>query len=267
MEKGNSMLKKILMVTLLVSLALGAAACTPQETLPPAPAETEEAPTTPPETEPPTQAPTEAPPTATPEPTDTPEPTPTATPRSILWEDDFSDVNSGWERYREMDGVLDYLEAEGVYQMQLLVEDNLFWVMRDETWRDLVLEVEMTQKEGPEGSLFGVMCRYTPETLNAIVFVITSEGQAGIGTMENFAFNPLPGGELAEFTAIQTGLDATNILEAGCVGETVSLGVNGEILLTLPAPEMAGDDLGLVVASTMGAGVNVYFDNLVIYEP
>jgi hypothetical protein len=185
----------------------------------------------------------------------------------VIWEDDFSDVTSGWERYQALDGTLDYLEAEGIYQMLLTQEDSFFWVSLDENFSDLMIEIEASQMAGPEGSLFGVMCRYDPATLNGIVFLITSDGQAGVGTMENFDFNPLPGGELASFEAVLTGLEVVNTLEAACVGEQLAFSVNGERLFELPSPDVQGDDIGMVVDSRMGAGVDVFFDNLVIYQP
>ena len=91
-----------------------------------------------------TRIPTELPPTATIPPTNTLEPTLTATPRTILWQDDFSDVTSGWERYRQFDGVLDYLETDEVYQMQLTQQGNFFWVYLYTTFTDLVLSIDAT---------------------------------------------------------------------------------------------------------------------------
>lgn len=200
-------------------------------------------------------------------PTETLEPTMTSTPRTILWEDDFSDINSGWERYRHGDGVLDYLEAEGVYQMQMTQEGNFYWVSMEGPFTDLVMEIDVSQVDGPEGSLFGVMCRFDSTQLNGVVFAITSLGQAGIGTIENFSFTPLAGGELTAFDSINTGLEAINTMEVVCVGDSVRLAVNGDVLIELNAPDVQGDQFGLVVDSSFGSGVDVYFDNLFIYQP
>lgn len=203
-------------------------------------------------------------PTDAPESTQTTAPTPTA--RAILWEDDFSDVTSGWERYRQLDGVLDYGDEEDIYQMQVSVEGNLFWVMKDEDLVDVTMSVEAWQVGGPEGSLYGLMCRYDPDVMDGYFFLISSQGEAGIGTF-NFGFEPIPGGELTAFDAIQTGLDAKNTLTASCTGETLTLSVNGEVLLELPATGLTGGDIGMAVATPMGKGADVYFDNLVIYAP
>lgn len=249
--------KRGIVILLMVGLLVLAAGCTSpstEETKQPESQMTEEA--TEPSTEQPEMA-TEAP-TAT--------ETPTEAPREVLWMDDFSDVNSGWEHYREFDGVLDYVEDEGVYQMQVQAENNLWWVYKDETLSDVTMSVDAWQVGGPDGSLYGLMCRYDPETLNGYVFLISNDGQAGVGLNEQ-GFKSLRGGELATFDVINTGMNARNTIEVSCVGETVRMSVNGELLFELPAGDALGEDIGLAVATVQGAGTDVYFDDLIIYEP
>jgi hypothetical protein len=103
--------------------------------------------------------------------------------------------------------------------------------------------------------------------VTGIVFLINSSGQASVGTIVDLAFQPLPGGEFTDFTSINTGLAADNTLEAVCAGDQLQFSVNGELLFDLPAPEIYGGAIGLVVDSELGEGVDVYFDNLVIYQP
>ncbi len=45
------------------------------------------------------------------------------------------------------------------------------------------------------------------------------------------------------------------------------MSVNGELLFDLQATGFTGDDVGLVVVTSDESGANVYFDDLVIYEP
>ena len=241
------------MVFLLVSIS----ACTPQ-------IETESTSPESVETEAETEIPTEELSLETPTITD--EVTPTPTPRTILWQDDFSDVNSGWERYREYDGVLDYTESEEAYQMQVNVENNLFWVMKDEDLVDVVLSVDTWQVGGPEGSLYGVMCRYDPNVMNGYFFLINSLGEAGVGIFDR-GFQPIAGGELTAFDVIQTGLEAKNTITASCTGDSLILSVNDVVIFDLPTTGLTGGDIGLAVATPMGAGADVFFDNLVIYQP
>jgi len=205
-------------------------------------------------------------PMQTPEPTDTPEPE--STQRTIIWEDDFSDVTSGWERYREFDGVLDYLEEEEVYQMRVMAEDSIWWVWMEEEWFDVGMSVDAWQVDGLEGSLYGLMCRYDPNTNEGYVFLINTEGQAGVGMIgDNFDFEALPGGELTNFDVIQTGLNVKNTIEAVCMDDELKMYVNGKLLFALPAIGFAGDDIGLSVVTMVGDGIDAYFDNLLVFEP
>ncbi len=243
----------LLMVGLLV-LTTGCTSPSTEETKQPADQLTEEA----------TAPPAEQEDTATEEPAALE--TPAETPRKVLWVDDFSDVSSGWERYREFDGVLDYVEDEGVYQMQVQAENNLWWVYKDEALPDVILSVDVWQVGGPDGSLYGLMCRYDPATTNGYVFLISNEGQAGVG-LNNRGFNSLRGGELVSFDVINTGMNARNTIEVSCVGETIRMSVNGELLFELPAGDALGEGIGLAVATVQGAGADVYFDDLTLYEP
>ena len=191
---------------------------------------------------------------------------PTATPRTVLWLDDFSDVNSGWERNRGIDGALDYGEEEEVYEMLVPVDNNLYWVMKDEDLEDVVMSVEAWQVDGPEGSLYGLMCRYDSNVINGYFFLINSLGEAAVGIFGP-GFQPISGGELTAFDVIQTGLNVKNTIAASCVGESLTMSVNGEVLFDIPTTGLTGGEIGMAVATPMGAGADVYFDDLTVYQP
>lgn len=202
-------------------------------------------------------------PTPTLAPTSTPEPSPT--PRTILRQDDFSDVSSGWERYQQFDGVLDYVIAEETYQMNVLAEESLWYVWLEEDLADVVFSVDTWQAAGPEDTLYGILCRFDADLRNGVVFLISGQGQAAVGLMED-NFQPLPGGALTQFDAIQTGLNVKNSIEARCVGERLIMSVNSERLFELPSPGSIGNDIGLVVRTSAGAA-DIRFDNLTLYAP
>lgn len=202
--------------------------------------------------------------TATLAPTPTLKPSPT--PRTVLRQDDFSDVNSGWERYQQYDGILDYVVEEETYQMKVFAEDSLWYVWIKEDQSDVNFSAETWLVEGPEDTLFGLMCRFDDDHWNSVVFLINAQGQAGVGLMEN-NFQPLPGGELTQFDAIHTGLNAKNTIEAGCVGDRLTMIVNGEKLFEIAPPDFSGEDIGLAIRTPKGSGAEVRFDNLILYAP
>lgn len=261
-------MKRINLFAIAMTVVLLMAACTTaaDPTLVPAPAQEQSGEENQP-TVPPTEAatPTEQPTNTPVPPTDTPEPTPTPQ-LTVLLEDDFSDVNSGWERYNQMDGMLDY-DGEGGYRMFFEISNNLFWVEKELLEQaDVIIEVDLTQASGGADATFGVMCRMD-DNANFYFFGITGDGQYGIGIQENWQRTWLGTGQL-ETNADILPTGETNRLRAACVGSTLSLTVNGrEYLVVNDETLMDGDNFGMFIASAEEPGNDVTFDNLVVYQP
>lgn len=213
--------------------------------------------------EPPAPADTAVPEVAVPTaetPTQEPAPVPT---RVVIYQDDFSDPNSGWEHYREGDGILDY--EQEAYRMLVNTTHNLFWVNAGVDLVDVVIEVDAEKKPGPEDDQFGVICRLD-ENYNYYVFLISSMGEYGIAKMEQGQLTILGSGEMAFSEAIRQG-EESNHVSATCAGETLILAVNGQELLSVEDASIAGGDVGLAVGTFDQPGVDVFFDNFILYEP
>jgi hypothetical protein len=255
-------MKKTFLITagfffvLIVGLACSGTASVPATEAAPPPTETDPpAPTQ----EPPTVTSTLLPPTATP----TIEPSPTVT-KVVIAQDDFSDPDSGWEHYREADGVLDY-ENEG-YRLYVNTDQNMFWVNAGQELTDVQIEVDVQKQAGPEADRFGVICRLDMQSYNYYLFVINGQGEYGIGIWENRQLTLLGDGAMKTSEAIQTG-NAANHISAGCVGNELWLGVNGVELMRVQDDRLASGDVGLVAGTYGGAGIDVLFDNWVLLEP
>ncbi|MDY7041724.1 MAG: hypothetical protein SVX38_12755 [Chloroflexota bacterium] len=215
--------------------------------------------------------PTPSPPpalTATPTLTPTTAPTatsaPTATPPVILFQDDFSDPDSGWERYREWDGVLDY--EDGGYRMWINAPSNLFWVNRNLDLVDVCVAVEATKKDGPDANQFGVMCRLDRTTFNYYAFLIGSDGRYGIGKVIGGTPELIGVGDWQYSDAINQG-SGTNHIRAACVGDTLTLFVNGQQLLEVQDGDLLSGDVGLLAGTFDEAGTDILFDDFTLSEP
>jgi len=201
--------------------------------------------------------------TVAPAPTLTEAPSPT--PLTILYQDDFEDVNSGWERYREFDGTLDY--HEGGYRMQIPVDHNLFWVNAgQEDLVDVRVEVDAVKLGGPEANQFGLICRLSLQTFTYYGFVITSQGEYAIVKRVGLE-NPFLGSEDFQFSSAILLGDQTNHIRADCVGDTLSLYVNGELLISVQDDEYQQGDVGLAAGTTGEPGTDILFDDFVVYQP
>jgi hypothetical protein len=190
------------------------------------------------------------------------EPTPNP-PRVVLYEDDFSDPESGWEHYREVDGILDY--EDDAYRVQVNGFPHMFWVNAGVDLEDVIIEVEAEVQPGIEKNQYGVICRLDEE-FDYYALFISSEGEYGIGYMKDWVLTLLGPGELAFSEAIVQG-EASNQITAACVGETLSLSVNGVELLSVEDTRLTHGDTGLTVGTVDEPGADVLFDNYVLFEP
>jgi Raf kinase inhibitor-like YbhB/YbcL family protein len=189
---------------------------------------------------------------------------PTEEPWELVLEDDFEDPNSGWERYREFDGILDY--EEGGYRMVIEVPENLFWVNANQEFADVRVEVDAKVIGGPEANRYGVLCRLGGEDFDHYFFLISSEGTYSIGKQIGWELEVLS--ESTEPSdVINRGIEEYNHIRADCEGDVLSLFVNGELLLEVQDPDLQKGDVGMLTGTVGEAGVDVYFDNIEVYIP
>jgi hypothetical protein len=204
----------------------------------------------------------------TPDPTETPLPQPTETipptpALEVVYEDDFSDPESGWERYNQADGVLDY-DQDG-YRMYVNAV-NTYWVQANQDHPDIRVQADAQFSGGPDQNHFGVMCRLDTNTWEAYMFLITSQGQYGIAKYSNNALTFLGDGKMPSSEVIKQG-QAVNQIRGDCLGSTLSLWVNGEKLLEVTDDALSEGDVGLVTGSKVEPGTEIVFDNFILYAP
>jgi len=252
-------IKNIPTVIVLACLALTACQPAPAPTAEPAVIEPPTAEVIQPET--PTLIPAAAISTDPPLPTHTPLPPPAMV---LIYQDDFSDPNSGWEQYREpVDGILDY--EDSAYRMLVQPPQNTFWVNANQVYDNVILEVDAARREGPEENVYGLMCRLD-SSYNAYMFVISSTGNYGIAIWEDHNFELLGSGVMESSIAIKTGTES-NRIRATCVDSLLSLSVNGEEILAISDDRIQSGDVGLVTGTRGAPGVDILFDNFTIYQP
>ncbi len=190
---------------------------------------------------------------------------PTATPQvEILFQDDFSDPDSGWDRRQDSDGVTDYT-GDGAYRIRVDTPNLEVWANPGRNFKDVRIEVDATKVAGPDDNDFGVLCRYV-DTQNFYFFLISSDGYFGIGKKVNDETQVIGAENLESHTAIRQGT-TTNHIRADCVGNTLSLYANGTLLRTVSDDTFQEGDVGLMAGTYAEPGVEIFFDNFVVYKP
>jgi hypothetical protein len=183
---------------------------------------------------------------------------------SVLFQDDFSNPSSGWDRVTEDNGkgVMDY--DSGVYRIQVSAPDYNFWATPGKNFTDVRIEVDTAKIGGPDSNRAGIVCRVTGEQF--YFFVITSDGFFAIGRTNGTQSTLLGQTEMAQSANIKTGL-AINHLRADCVGRTLSFYVNGFLVAQTNDSTLTSGDVGLVAGAFTDGAVDIIFDQFIVIQP
>ena len=199
------------------------------------------------------------PPTQTPRPTATP----LGAPGDVLFEDDFENPDSGWATWEEADGGVGY--GDGVFRIWLdkVQADN--WSTYGHDFGDVRVSVSTFKAAGPDDNDFGAICRFNDDD-NFYAFLISSDGYAGILRMENGERTMLEQDGMLSTDAIVQGA-AANEVTAECNGDHLALHVNGELVADVRDSTFASGDVGLIAGTFEEGGVEIHFDDFVVYQP
>lgn len=181
----------------------------------------------------------------------------------VLFQDDFSDPTSGWDRVNVAEGVTDY--QDGKYRILVNLDNTDVWANPGLNFEDVIIEVEATKAGGPDDNSFGVLCRYQGID-NYYFFYLSSDGYYGIGKVLNGEQMLIGMDSLLPSDAIHTGT-ATNIIRAECVDNRLTLFANGVQLGEATDDSFKDGDVGLVAGTYNDIGVDILFDNFVVRKP
>jgi hypothetical protein len=195
------------------------------------------------------------------DPAGTPEPVGSG---AILFQDDFSDTGSGWDRVSDSTTVTDY--ANGGYRMYVNETNYDVWANPGKNFTDVSVEVSATKIGGPDENDFGIICRYL-DISNFYYLFIGSDGFFGIAAISDGNPPELIGMESMSFSGrINQGFE-TNVIRADCVGESLTLSVNGTVLADVTDNRFTSGDVGLIAGTFDEAGADIQFDNFIVRQP
>ncbi len=184
-----------------------------------------------------------------------------------LFQDDFGgERNCGWALYNQGGAVAEIVD--GVLRISTSQAGKIWWTNPAQNFDDVIVTVQARQVSGPNNNAYGIICRYQNEQ-NFYIFLISGDGYYTIGKYqsgsdqityltENAQYQP------SEF--INQGV-ATNQIRASCIGNELSLAVNGLPLFTTTDPTFVTGDIGLGVSTLEVGTAVVQFDNLSVIAP
>jgi hypothetical protein len=187
-----------------------------------------------------------------------------AAPGSLLFQDDFSDPTSGWDR-QELpgSGVMDYNEA--ALRILVSTENKMLWSGPGLEFADVRVDVQATRVSGPEDNLFGIVCR-AADRQNFYFLAISSDGYYGIGKVKEGVQTLITGDQMLPHEDILQG-EASNYLRAECSQSQLSLMVNGIEITAVEDTEFAAGEVGLLAGTFSSPGADIRFDNFSVTQP
>ena len=181
----------------------------------------------------------------------------------VIFQDDFSDTTSGWDRVNLPEGITDY--EDGVYRIFVNTGNTDYWANPGLNFEDAIIEVEATKVGGPDDNDFGLICRHQ-NTENFYIFLISSDGFFGILRVIDGEQKLLEMDEMEYSESINTG-NSTNVIRADCIGSSLTLYVNSEQLISVEESSLESGDVGLLAGTFDILGTDIHFDNFLVRTP
>lgn len=209
-----------------------------------------------------TAAPTFAPPTSAP--TDTPMPIDTPTPfTKVLLKDNFTNPSSGWDKLQTSDYTLEY--KKGKYHVLINKQGGgqVTWI--GSKYTDMSIEVDVQQTAGPSDGAIGVACRPN-DSGGFYAFEFNQNGDYGIYKSTDWTSTALAEGTLDPNTISTT---TTTHIEGVCQGDTLTMLLNGQVLLQTHDSDYTKGGVGLIITTGNSGdpGIDVLFSNFLAKGP
>jgi hypothetical protein len=187
----------------------------------------------------------------------------TVEPGEVLFQDDFSNPSSGWQRASTAGGILDY--DGGGFRFLVTAPDFNFWSVPGKSFSNVIMDVDVARLTGPVENRMGLICRYS-DSNNYYFFVISSDGYYGIGKVVGGQLSLIGQTEMLYTPAIQQGL-VVNHLQAQCVGDQLIFYINDSPMPLASDAALTKGDVGLLAGTFDQPDVDVVFDNFVVVKP
>jgi len=185
---------------------------------------------------------------------------------TVLFEDDFSNPNSGFERFSTTEAAGDY--DNGVYRFLINGAPLHYFSRLNQRFTDTRVEVDTAKLDGPDSNLAGIVCRYNNvEGIPSFYFMaISSDGYYAIGLSNDRGTVLLGQDQMGTSPNINTGV-SINHLRADCVGSILTFYVNGFPIAQAMDSTLASGEVGLLAGAVDEGGVDIIFDQFIVIQP
>jgi S1-C subfamily serine protease len=178
---------------------------------------------------------------------------------SIIYQDDFSTAGGDWA-WQGSEGSVTYVSAE--LHVEVSEQEYFIWSVSGQSYSDVLLEVDTRVVTAAGDGDFGLICRYQ-DNQNFYGMEISEDGYYAVWKMIDGEFYPLVDWQFSSL------IDTSNPLHLGaaCVGNSLALIVDGQLLAEVKDSDLSRGDAGLLVGTWEISPLVVSFDNFVVRSP
>ena len=188
-------------------------------------------------------------------------PVSTANSGDILYQEQFENNRTGWARFSNENGIIDY--DGGGYRILVQQPQLNIWSTPEKDFGDVRLEADVIKLNGPDENRMGLICRYRGG--DYYFFIISNDGYYVIGKFIGGLTLLLGQSEMQASGSIQTG--TMNHLRADCIGDKLTFYINFSEVASATDADFSTGDVGVLAGAFSEPGVDVLFDNFVVIQP
>lgn len=177
----------------------------------------------------------------------------------VIFEDDFSDPNSGWEGIIDEMGEAKYENGE----YTISVNEPMYFVYAEQeySYDSIVIEADLRVVESVGDADFGFICGLKDD--NFTILEISEDGYYSIWKQKGDEVSYLVDWDYSQVLAG----GGPYRLSAQCGRDQIILAVDGQILATAVDPDYLPGSIGMMAGTFDVPGIKVAFDNLKIMIP
>lgn len=154
---------------------------------------------------------------------------------------------------------------DDMYVVENETDATLVWGVNRTEHDDVVIQVEIEQLSDGEDNGFGLMCRVDSDNLeDGYSFLVRPNGTYAIGIWDGLEYTSLLDNDFEVSSDIDE--DDSYTMTIVCVDEYLALYIDGELIAELEDDTYDEGYAGVAAVSFHEDGVEVAFDNMVIWE-
>jgi S1-C subfamily serine protease len=177
----------------------------------------------------------------------------------VLFEDDFQQPrgwDSGGDEYARR-----WLD-NGEYYIEITPENYFGWANPGLDFEDTVVSVDVRAESTTGQSDFGVLCRYQDDG-NFYALEASEDGYYAIWKAVDGEFIDLVSWAYSDLIPQEQAVQVT----AACIGDTLSLAVDGELMASAVDSDHSRGDVGLIAGTWEDGDQVMAFDNFIVRAP